>query len=190
MSGQANLKLPSGGTITIAGQDSASNFVTTLPANNGTAITTGSTGVVSQTMLAANVAGNGPAFSAYLSTTQSISAGAPTKVTFDTEIFDTNNNFASSKFTPTVAGYYQISSAVYFQSASTLVIYVFKNGNTYQELSRNASSGAATLSGGTVVYCNGSTDYLEIYAYSGASNVLGLSISTLVWVSGFLARSA
>jgi hypothetical protein len=43
MSGQTKLILPSGGSVTIAGQDSASNFVTTIPAETGTAITTGAT---------------------------------------------------------------------------------------------------------------------------------------------------
>ena len=37
---------------------------------------------------------------------QTLSSGTLTKVTFDTELFDTNNNFASSRFTPTVAGQY------------------------------------------------------------------------------------
>ena len=37
---------------------------------------------------------------------QTLSSATLTKVTFDTELFDTNNNFASSRFTPTIAGQY------------------------------------------------------------------------------------
>ena len=69
----------------------------------------GSDGKVQQAALAANVAGNGPAFSAYQSTLQSFSSNTVTKVLFQTEEYDTNSNFASSRFTPTVAGYYQLS---------------------------------------------------------------------------------
>lgn len=39
MSGQINLKLPSGGTLTLAGGDSASNFTITLPAATATMLT-------------------------------------------------------------------------------------------------------------------------------------------------------
>lgn len=51
MSGQTKLLLPSGGSVTIAGQDSASNFVATLPANTGTVVTTGSTTIVTPAMM-------------------------------------------------------------------------------------------------------------------------------------------
>jgi hypothetical protein len=51
MSGQTKLLLPSGGSITIVGQDTASNFVVTLPANTGTVVTTGSTAVVTPAMM-------------------------------------------------------------------------------------------------------------------------------------------
>ncbi|UOF80278.1 hypothetical protein [Caudoviricetes sp.] len=46
MSGQNILQLPSGGNLTIAAADSASNNVATFPANTGTVITTGSSGKV------------------------------------------------------------------------------------------------------------------------------------------------
>ena len=43
---------------------------------------------------------------------QTLSSGTLTKVTFDTELFDTNNNFASSRFTPTIAGQYFFYSEI------------------------------------------------------------------------------
>jgi hypothetical protein len=70
-----------------------------------------------------------PAFSAYAATNQSYSANVNTKVNFGTEEYDTNNNFASSRFTPTVAGYYQINAG--FQVAGTpqdIQLYIYKNG--------------------------------------------------------------
>ena len=112
----------------------------------------------------------GPAFSAYASTATSISGGVFTKVTQNVEEFDTNNNFASSRFTPTVAGYYQVSGG--FQAgtaASNLVIYVYKNGAVYKNIGVNI---AATnwAYGSCLVYCNGSTDYIELYFNSAVLN--------------------
>ena len=47
---------------------------------------------------------NTPAFFVQKSSAQSISQNSTTKLTFDTEIYDTDNTFASDKFTPSVAG--------------------------------------------------------------------------------------
>jgi hypothetical protein len=63
-----------------------------------------------------------PAFSARAATTQSLSNTTYTKVTLGTEEFDTNSNFASSRFTPTVAGYYLITGSVIVQSGASAVI--------------------------------------------------------------------
>ena len=69
--------------------------------SNGVAVTVPA---VAGTMM---VSGNMPTFSAYNTSSQSVTSSTFTKITFDTEVFDTNNNFATSRFTPTVAGYYQ-----------------------------------------------------------------------------------
>ena len=55
---------------------------------------------------------NTPAFLATLSADQSISNSTLTKVQFNTEVFDTNSNYDNAtnyRFTPTVAGYYQLN---------------------------------------------------------------------------------
>lgn len=110
---------------------------------------------------------NGPAFSAWQSSNQTLSNTTFTKITFTTEVFDTNNNFASSTFTPTVAGYYQINGRVGANVSNTgMIVSIYKNGT---ENSRgNESQPSTALAGVTVsslVYLNGSTDYVEIYGY-------------------------
>ena len=142
-----------------------------------------------------------PAFSAYAASNQSISNITDTKITLDTELFDTNSNFASSRFTPTVAGYYQISATIKTTSSGNLRradIELFKNGSLYQvgsSIDLGASSTGtsfiqSTIS--TVIYFNGSTDYVELYIYSqtnsGSITVAGGSDKT--WMSGCLVRSA
>ncbi|NDD52666.1 hypothetical protein EBZ39_02095 [bacterium] len=130
----------------------------TLPvANGGTGLTT-----------------FGPSFSARNSSNQSISSATFTKVTLDTEEFDPNNNFASSTFTPTVAGYYQINCTIRFNGVTVTggIVAIYKNGSAFiRVVETNFSIGTDfTLSGSAVVYCNGSTDTIEMYGLiSGTS---------------------
>jgi hypothetical protein len=142
----------------------------------------------------------GPAFSAYSSSNQtSISSTTFTKVTFGTEEFDTNNNFASSTFTPTVAGYYQVNAAAQINSLLTTVygkLYIYKNGAAYKEgaLIQGQAQlfGAPTVSG--LVYCNGSTDYVEIYFIgyiaAGTLSLNSAGETVRIWFDGSMVRSA
>lgn len=147
---------------------------------------------VTQAKLASGVATTGPAFSAYNGGTQSISATTNTKVTLSSEDYDTANCFDSSsnyRFTPNVAGYYYISAAAYFQGTGIVVLNLYKNGSIFRELGRD-NGGAATLGGSTLVYLNGTTDYIELYCYSQNSNTLGSSAAAYLWMNGHLARAA
>jgi hypothetical protein len=155
---------------------------------------------ITQPELAAGVAGNGPAFSAYATSNQSISALTNTKVIFQAEDFDTASAFDSTtnyRFTPQVAGYYQINANVNFANTATYVyIMLAKNGGIIKTLAYAASSSAffTTLAGSCVVQMNGSTDYLEIYAYAGVSlSLVPNNVSsgnTGVNFNGVLVRSA
>jgi hypothetical protein len=74
-------------------------------------------------------------FSVYKSANQTgITDLVDTKVTWDTENFDTNNNFASDKYTVPVTGFYQINCYIRGESANNtgvaLTVYMKKNGAT------------------------------------------------------------
>lgn len=176
------------GTITLQPTAVAGSSTLTLPAANATVLTS----VSAQSAFPPNIAGNGPAFRARPSTTQSVTSATYTKVTLGTENWDTNNNFASSRFTPTVAGYYFISGVLYAtMSTSTYIwIQIYKNGVV--EVSGNLNPPYATDGMGTVnglVYLNGSTDYVELYCYlDGTGSILVQDVYTQF--SGFLARAA
>lgn len=181
-----------GGSVELVPTNTASNYTATMPANTGTVVTTGSTAVVSQVMLAANVAGNGPAFSAYPSSGQSVSSSVYTKVLFQNEEWDTNNNFASSTFTPTVAGYYNLNATVSrtggaFTGESVLVFY--KNGSPARYV-YDLGGTSYCLAGSTNLYMNGTTDYVEVYMYQVTGTVTLYSTANIVNFSGFLARAA
>ena len=159
-----------------------------LQAAGTTVMTITSTGVTTQV--------GAPAFSAYKSSSsQSISSGVFTKITYDVEEFDTNNNFSSSRFTPTVAGYYQINANTYLQASSGLsrvLTTIYKNGSSYKfgndNLAVSGTEGRGLAS--ALVYLNGSTDYVEIYILSSATSpVIQTSIDN-TWFQGSLVRSA
>src|SRR6056300_700866 len=66
------------------------------------------------------VATNAPAFAVGNSSDQSVSSSTNTKVILDNEDFDTDNCFdaSNSRFTPTVAGYYQINLTMRFEGTN------------------------------------------------------------------------
>ena len=138
-----------------------------LQSNGVTVATINSTGIV----MASNTA---PAFSAYQSVQQTgVTANTWTKVNLDIEVFDTNSNFASSRFTPTIAGYYQINGTVTLtggNSAYYVQAGIYKNGVSQTSGSTVLGNGAfyPQSTCGIVVYLNGSTDYVELYTFGSA----------------------
>jgi hypothetical protein len=168
------LKLNSsgGGSVTLDTPSTASTYTLTVPAITGTAVVTGSTATVSQGMLASGVAGNGPAFSAYRNTGQTLTANVATKLLFNLEEFDTANNFDTSlsRFTPNVAGYYQVSGAVQNSvTASGILLAIFKNGSNAKigQYTQAVQFTINTVS--ALIYLNGTTDYIELYATFSAT---------------------
>lgn len=167
---------------------------------NGTGTITGisagglPSATVTQATLATPVAGTGPAFSAQAATTQSISNATFTKVTLGTENFDTNSNFASSTFTPTVAGYYQINAGIFYNASAISglgQIFIYKNGAAVNGTVSNMSAGGyCGLSIATLVYCNGSTDYIDLYTYHAFGTAQNTNSGNTVYMTGSLVRSA
>jgi hypothetical protein len=106
-----------------------------------------------------------PAFSVKKNATQSITAGVYTKVTWQTEVFDTDGKFASDRFTPTVAGYYQINASIGGASnsaSSDVYVFIYKNGTIYNQGGvTDMPYGIGSVS--TVIYLD-TDDYVEVYA--------------------------
>jgi hypothetical protein len=153
-------------------------------------------GSVTQAKLATGVAGTGPAFSAYMSSNAAFTSGTTVKVTLDTEVFDTANCFASSRFTPNVAGYYQINGKIRVTGTGcTASVNIYKNGaqniiGTY--VAATSSVVFSTVS--TVLYLNGSTDYVELFGYgdttSGSPTFQFIAVGNTCEMSGCLVRAA
>ena len=178
MTGSIVMSGSTSGTTTIIPSAVAGTTTVTMPAATGTMM----------------VSGNMPAFSAYQSASQTISGGVNTKITFTTKEFDTNTNYdtSTSKFTPTVAGYYQVDASVCYSNATAgeqLRTQIYKNGSQAKigTVGNSTSTQAASSNVSALIYMSGSTDYLEIYIYSSG---LGGTTPTNAFAGGTYFQAA
>jgi hypothetical protein len=176
------LQSTSGGSVTINEPITASNFTQTLPAATGEIM----------------VSGNMPAFSvSRTSSNQTITVNTFTKVQLNTEEFDTNNCFDSStnyRFTPTVAGYYQINGAINAESSTGLITRciasIYKNGAEFKRGSDINASAAFISVVNSLIYFNGTTDYVELYAFISATSAVVAGSAALTYFNGSMVRAA
>ena len=187
---------PASAVVGLTDTQTLTNKTLTTP-NLGTPSTlvlTNATGLP-QAGLAAGVAGNGPTFSAYQTGNTGISSAIATKWTFNVENFDTANCYdtTNSRFTPNVAGYYQINALVGMDvtSGTNGLGWIYKNGSAWKR------GNQISLTVGTfntyasivscIVYLNGTTDYVEAYGYCTGTSP---SMNGDRWFDGVLVRSA
>lgn len=134
-----------------------------------------------------------PAFSVYQSSSQTLSNNTMTKMQFQLKEFDTNSCFDTTnhRFVPNVAGYYQVQGHIQPNASYTAgVIGIYKNGSLYKYGSYNVNSTAvAPPSMSCLVYCNGTTDYIELYASVVTGQVIE-SNAAFTWFQGCMLRSA
>ena len=159
LTGGLNAALPvlSGGTGVTTSTGTGAVVLGTSPTITGATITVAATAA--------------PAFSAYMSSSPVWTNGVATKAPINTEEFDTANAFDSTtnyRFTPLVAGYYQINGCISFGNAvatGACVTSLYKNGTEFKRgnyISINlANFTQAVVS--SLIYLNGSTDYVELY---------------------------
>jgi hypothetical protein len=146
------------GSVVLAVPAVAGSNTATFPASTGTVM----------------VSGNMPAFSAYNSSATSLSTGAFTKIQFQTEEFDTANCFDNAtnyRFTPNVAGYYQVTFVLAMPTGTYPVgTVIYKNGSRFKDgnfLSNNSTTGSINVAT-ALISMNGTTDYLECYGYQSS----------------------
>ncbi len=161
-----NIINESGNTITIGASGDTTNIIGTLQ-NDGSAV--GGT--------------NTPAFEAFLSSNASINHDTQTKVQCNSEVFDTDNAYDNSsnyRFTPQTAGKYYVYSKVRIDTTpgncEIVVSYIFKNGSLYTysliDFDNNDGEGGSTTNT-AVIDMNGSSDYVELYAYGKTASGSG-----------------
>ena len=125
---------------------------------------------------------SGPTFRAYSGSIQSIANSSFTKIQFTTELWDSDNCFDNAtnyRFTPNKSGYYLVTLRFKFSSpgdAKLMIANIYKNGSVYADY-WTGSSGASndgSLAVSSLIFFNGSTDYVEGFAEqeSGSSKNL------------------
>jgi len=126
---------------------------------------------------------NNPSFFAYVSGSQTLSNSTDTKIQFDTELFDTDNCFDNTtnyRFTPTVAGKYVVSAGCRLGTSTNATrwgCYIYKNA-ALAAIGEMINDEQNTAQINWVFDMNGTTDYLEIYAYQNTGSSQSLNIST------------
>jgi hypothetical protein len=204
--GSTKLTIAADGAATFSNTLTANTFVTNeissadssaIQINDGVNVS-GAMSVSGSYQVNGKQAVNGPAFRAYIATGQTITSGSQQKVTFGSETFDTNGNFASSTFTPNVEGYYQLNATVRISGSSgtgEVMITIWKNGSEYSrgtnEQGTEQGNNFYSMQVSDIAYANGTTDYFEIYIQqtSGGSRdtTAGSNIS---YFSGSMIRGA
>lgn len=157
------------GAVTLAVPAVAGTNTVTIPAQTGTMMV------------------NGPTFRAVNNATQSITVNTFTLTSLQTKSWDTAtafNNTGSTvtlngisapayAFAPNVAGYYQVNCTINAGTGSTgqirILASLYKNGSVY-DYGMNVSGSAAYGTTSTyLIYMNGTSDYIQLYAYVQAS---------------------
>ena len=121
---------------------------------------------------------------AYRNAAQNINAGTRTRVLIDAISFDAEDvvNITNSRIVPNLPGYYiaianiRVSDVPDGQLVSAAI---FRNGVlvTYGTMVNQGAVGHSVSSiAQDLVYMNGTTDYLELYAYNSHSSALALDV--------------
>ena len=151
-------------------QDSGGN---TIVSSNGSGTFTNNLGV-----------SNTPAFGVKLSSSQGLTDGALTKITWGTELWDTDSAFSSGKFTVPSgkAGKYFFTTNGYadgLDSGEHFFLAFYKNGSrTFREVGWTSSGsdfGMRAMASVTLDLAVG--DYVEVYAYQNEGSVRDLQAS-------------
>lgn len=153
--GQISLKTASGGSVILSPANTASDVTITVPASNAT------------------MAINGPAFSAYQSVAQTLPVATLTKITLNAIEFDTASAFnaTTSRFTPAVAGYYQVTGEMNVSATNcSMFLTIYKNGSNFKYGGNPSAASACGVS--ALIYLNGTTDYLELFGFITVSQAL------------------
>lgn len=133
-----------------------------------------------------------PYLHALQNTTQNItsSAAITQAVTFDAELLDTINGHSvlsnTSRYTPSPAGFYRCTGMVALAANTTgdRGIQFKKNGAAvdgapyfgYPATNGTGFVGSTPWAEATI-YCNGSTDYIELYVGQNSGSTLGTTVS-------------
>jgi len=132
--------------------------------------------------------GNTPCFFAQKNdSAQAFDSATATKITFNNEVLDSDGKYASSRFTPTVVGFYNITGSWGINTSADVTqmkCMIYKNGSVYatnHEFSTELSSCLVTA----IVHLD-ADDYVEIYGvHNRGSSASAQHNNTTTFFGGF-----
>lgn len=134
-------------------------------------------------------------FRAFASATTSVSNNTSTLIALATEDIDVEGWFASSRYTPQVAGWYWFAGAVSFSTldAACSVFGIIRFNGTTSAVKQAGRAEAAnkiiTANCSGPVLMNGTTDFVELFGFQDGGGTDNNDIATASsnnWLSGFL----
>jgi hypothetical protein len=145
--------------------------------------------------------GGAPTFWAWQNASAQTYTGTPSplKLTCDAAEWNVGScyNTSTSTFTPTVAGYYMCVGSVGWAGGAIGItnsnIYFYKNGANYTDIRMFLPSGAGNpiITGSSLIYMNGTTDYLNLYFDEGGVGTATTANSQdRTYFGAFLAKAA
>lgn len=113
------------------------------------------------------------------------------KITFDTEQYDSNSNFATGTYTAPVNGFYHFDAnfaAVITSDAQEIIISLYKNS---AEAARGSNSRASGASQTNAAHASAdlqltAADTMETFAYGSAAFALSVAAITITYFNGHL----
>jgi hypothetical protein len=140
-----------------------------------------------------------PVFFAYKNGAQSLTSNTGTVIQLNSKLYDTEEWFDTStyKFTPQIAGYYQINACVFVTGTGlTRHIPSFQQNSTtyrigYGPVYDTTTTDSSAISGGTIFHFNGSTDFIQLTTLVTGSSALQVegTLTGDTYMSGFLVRA-
>ena len=137
---------------------------------------------------------NQPTFSVIKNANQTITVGQYTKCTWNVKSWDIGNGFdlTNNRYQPNVAGYYSTTINLRYDASTNYtrgILEVYKNGSAYKRVAGHLGSNNQNyvLNGTSLVYLNGTTDYIEAFVYiNGSTAVIGnANVDRLCWWDGY-----
>lgn len=167
----------------------SSGVVTSVTGTSPISVTSGSTPNVSFSgVLPKANGGTGtatpPVAFYYQTGAQTIATATTTVISYDTSVYDTNSiwNSSTKAFVPNVAGYYQVNMSCTLSGTSAgyqTGAGISKNGTLIDYNVAASSASGTTPVCSTIVYCNGTTDYVQgNVAHTAGSNLSTASGTT------------
>jgi hypothetical protein len=177
-------KTPAAGNkLDVNGKTSTTNFQMTNGATNGYILQSDATGNASWVQNPLNTLS---LVRVNLSANQALTTTGWQKATFDSEVFDTSNEFdtTTNRFTATKAGFYRVNAVFHTNNQSNNQFYsigIRVNGNFYQQTSANHFGNGAVDRAVNCLVQLAVGDYIEVFAenYQSGVQIDGFSGKTI-----------